>query len=120
MPYNWSQDEYKRLPQHVQELRDLLEDWFWAIETGTVKSRMPNPDHPSGVTQEAADGMVALLDKGFDRELGIWANRPEAGGYQAGPDFYRLAPSQRLALAQAICGVLKEQAQVLRVDTHYD
>lgn len=110
MPFQWAPEEYARLPGSVQQARELLEEWYWAMEHGTAKDRYPDPTYPVTITQEVADRVVEELDRGFDRELRIWASKPEAGGYEAGPEFRRLPPLQRIALAQQLHTILKRRS----------
>lgn len=108
MAYQWSEESYRSLPREVQEARELLEDWFWAMERGDVAGRLPDPSHQPPITQEMADAVVAALDEGFERELRSWAHKQEAGGYEAGPGFSRLPPPQRIVLAQQLRAVLRK------------
>ena len=82
--------------------RALLQRWFLAIEDGTVASWRPDPRYPVAISQEACDRIVEHIDKEIDREWGAWGHLEAAGGYTRGADFNRLAPMQRLALAQQL------------------
>ena len=101
MQYQWGDEEYKRLPPFIQKARDMLEDWFWAMENSVVDLRMPDPLYSPPITQEQADAAVKLLDEEFDREL-TWASGVDGEGYTAGPAFGRLGPMQRVALMQGL------------------
>lgn len=107
MSYQWRDSAYLDLPPEVQACRVLLEEWFRAMEDGTVTQRLPDPMYPVPISQEAADRIVAKLDAEFERELRSWAYQETAGGYTSGPGFSRLAPPQRLALAQTLHAVLR-------------
>lgn len=109
MSYRWEPAEYERLPEPVRKARELLEDWFGAMENGSVEQRLPDPLYSVTISQERADKIVALLDEEFDRELS-WASNPDVdgGGYNTGPGFSRLRPIQRLALAQQLHQLLMD------------
>lgn len=109
MTYVWKDEDYQRLPQHVQDARALLQEWFAAMEDGSSDRRLPDPQHPSGITPEQADALVKALDDGFERELRLWANKDgvDGGPFVAGPEFHRLAMSQRLALAQQLWDIVR-------------
>lgn len=102
MFFEWSEDQYSRLPPIVGAARELLEDWFLAMESGLVESRMPDPLYPVAIDEAITDQIVAHLDSEFERELRAWASKQVAGGYTAGPGFARLERPQRLALAQQL------------------
>lgn len=91
---------------------DLLEEWFVAMEDGTVVHRLPDEHYqrragkPSW-TEEELDLLVTAIDREFDRELG-WSGRNIQMRCTAGPGFSRLAPPQRLALAQALDATLAQ------------
>ncbi|MBI4305650.1 MAG: hypothetical protein HY678_04960 [Chloroflexi bacterium] len=102
MAYEWAREDYAKLPPIVQDARRLLEDWFRAIETGEVTRRMPDPRYPVKIDSLTADRMIDHIDREFEKELRAWANLEAAGGYTEGPGFARLAPPQRLALAQQL------------------
>ena len=107
MTFQWPEQSYRDLPKGVQLVRRLLEDWFRAIEDGTVEQRLPDPMYPVSILQEAADRIVANLDAEFERELRSWAYQETVGGYTVGPGFQRLQPAQRLALAQQLHRLLR-------------
>lgn len=107
MTFQWPTEAYQYLPRGVQLTRLLLEDWFCAMEDGSVVQRMPDPMYPIFISQEAADRIVAGLDAEFVRELRSWAYQESAGGYTSGPGFQCLAPTQRLALAQQLHRILR-------------
>ena len=107
MAFQWGIEEYRDLPKGVQLTRRLLEDWFRAMEDGSVRQRFPDPLYPVRISQEAADSIAEKLDTEFEREVRSWAYQTTAGGYTAGPGFRRLAPQQRLALAQQLHRILR-------------
>lgn len=108
MGYDWPEESYRKLPLWVQRVREVLEDWFWAMERGEVDGRLPDPGFPVEITGEMADLVVREIDEGYERELRTWAHKPEAGGYQLGPGFGRLKGEQRVALAQALWAAIRE------------
>ena len=103
----WAPSAYDVLPPHVKAARAILQDWFRAMEDGTMTHRQPDPLYPVAITVEQADEGVAALDREYGNELRSWASREDNGGYTDGPGFSRLAPPQRLALAQALHAVLR-------------
>lgn len=107
MTYWWPTEAYEKLPIRVQKARELLEDWFRAIESGMAFQRLPDPFTKVVISQEVADRVVEHLDREFRQELS-WASSAEAGSYKDSPGFARLGPLQRIALAQQLRKVLKE------------
>lgn len=102
MAYTWQETEYTALSAFTQKARWLLEDWFDAIEAGTVQERKPDPFYSPVISQEVADGVVERIDQEFDKEVRGWASSESAGSYDAGPGFSRLEPEQRVAFCQAL------------------
>ena len=102
MAYEWSAEEYARKPQVVQDARALLQKWYYAMESGEVLRWMPDPMYPAVISTDVADAIVVKIDEEFDRELRAWASLEAAGSYEVGPEFSRLLPPQRLALAQQL------------------
>lgn len=102
MPYEWTDEQYAVLPQAVQDVRDLLEEWFNDIQAGTVTRRLPDPFYKPEISLDIANQVVTHLDAEFDKEIRAWAGLVVAGEYKVNPGFHRLAPPQRIALAQAI------------------
>lgn len=107
MTFQWPQQAFDDLPRGVQACRAVLEDWFHAMEDGTVASRMPDPFYPVSIAQESADKIVEIIDNEFNRELRSWAYQEVAGGFTHVPGFQRLGPEQRVALAQVLHHILK-------------
>ena len=103
--YHWDEDLYERLGTHIQSARWALEDWFNAMEDGSVKQRAPDPTYPTSLSTEVVDEAIRRLDLSFEHELS-WA---ASEGYNAGPGFNRLEPPQRLALIQQLHAILKGQ-----------
>lgn len=111
MAYEWSKDEYDRLPQRVQDARALLERWFNAMQSGEVVAWMPDPTYPTPIAMEVADAVVERLEREFDHDLRAWASQEAAGSYDAGPGFDRLLPPQRLALVQQLHALKRKHQQ---------
>lgn len=107
MTFQWPQEYYDVLPKGVQACRKVLEDWFRAMEDGSIRNRLPDPFYPAKITQEAADNIVKIIDMEYERELRSWAYQKTAGGYNVGPGFERLGPEQRIALAQILHHILR-------------
>lgn len=102
MGYEWPQHQYDALPPFVRAVRALLQDWYVAMEDGTVGGRMPDPLYPVEITAESVEKVIAHIDERFAFELQAWAHQESAGSYTIGPEFHRLAPPQRLALCQQL------------------
>lgn len=98
----WKPEEYAGVPEPVMLARAILQRWFEAMENGTAIYHKPNPLYPVHFTTEQVNEVIRKLDLSFDYERWLF------GYYQAGPDFHRLAPEQRLALVQELHAVLKD------------
>lgn len=104
MTQTWPEEDYQnQLPLDIQKARELLEDWFWAMENNTMEERKPDLFFPIQFSEENIDKAIRLLDEGFEREL-HWVS---SENYTAGPEFKRLALPQRLALVQQLHSILK-------------
>ena len=92
----------------------VIVDWFDMMEAGTAALQYPDPgwrdsNYPAlaPLTPEYVDHLIAEIDADFEHE----GNRfPQSTGL--GPEFSRLMPHARMALAQAIYRVLKTDAQM--------
>ena len=115
--YRWNKKQYDRLPEYVQKIRKILNDWFYAIEDGSVRHKFPDTTYPTNITHEIADEVIKNLDEQFDREK-YWAI--DTCGYDSGPDFYRLEPQQRIAMCQEIHKALKESPKPETYGNYYD
>ena len=104
--YEWSEEKYNHLPKEIKEARELLQDWYLAIEDGSVDHRLPDYTN-SVITQELADKMVQYLDEEYEQELNSWGKTRTREHFEAGPEFSRMKAEQRLALAQEIYGIIK-------------
>ncbi len=112
MGFYWTQEEYQRALSPAQlMLRDLLEDWFWAMQDGRAELRLPDPGYPAVFSSEEPDRLVQHLDVAFEDELCKWVHQPNAGAYEAGPGFGRLRRPQRIALCQQVHAILSGRWQ---------
>lgn len=101
MGFEWEEGEYLRLSPFVLAARTLEEDWFRAMEDGTVDHRLPDAQYPVDISDEVCEQIVEFIDRGFEKELS-WAGEAGAGGYTTGPGFSRLKGPQRLAFCQEL------------------
>ncbi len=95
----------------VHAVTMVLEDWFLAMEEGTVAYRLPDLTYQRSRgrptwTEEELERLMRDIDEEIDREV------PRAPGVSTGsklgPGFSRLAVPQRLALAQQLDAVLQK------------
>ena len=98
--------------QKVEDITELLDSWFHALEQGTAHLRLPDPAYvrrkgkPSWTPEELAT-LVNAIDAKTDKELS-WASKNKLMQCNAGPGFARLELPQRLALAQSLDSVLAQ------------
>ena len=91
--------------QNVEKTRRIMSKWFEFMQSGEVKLKCPDPywsddEHPERhkLTREVADEIVHEVDEDFEIERGRF---PRETGF--GPEFSRLPPHARMALAQGLC-----------------
>lgn len=95
----------------------VLEDWYLAIENGTVQYRFPGGT--SSYSDEDIDRIIAAIDEEIDGE--IERNKPHwsAKGIYRGSGFVRLAQLQKRALvedvARAVAAAREEQVKAAAV-----
>ena len=93
----------------------VLDSWFGALDDGSHVYRMPDPDYqrPLGkppFTDAQTDKLVTVaLDEwfAFGNPNSNYARDSRGFWHDAGPEFSRLAPPQRLALAQELEAVMR-------------
>ena len=92
----------------------VIVDWYGLMEAGTADLQYPDPgwrdsDYPDLIplTPEYVDHLIAEIDADFEQEKKRF---PQSTGL--GPEFSRLMPHARMALAQAIHRVLKTEVQM--------
>lgn len=95
----------KRDDAKTAALFALLENWFLALEDGSVLFRYPDPAYtaPEGwpeVTETLVNELILELDKELNQDADGYQGQKV--GATARTDMYRLAYPQRLALVQAI------------------
>lgn len=97
----------------VEAVINLLEDWFQAMESGTITLRLPaspetyhRPSDKPWWTEEALDLLITDIDAEIDMEVNRAPGTQPLVKAQAGSGFSRLLPPQRLALAQQLEQVL--------------
>ena len=89
----------------VHALLTILEDWFSAIEDGSVRYRLPDPSYQrSGGRPTWTEAELNTLIRDIDAEISSEVGRAPgtSTGSNAGPGFSRLELPQRLALAQVL------------------
>ena len=96
----------------VEAITDCLSDWLRALEDGTAAHRMPDPSYvrrngKESWTEAELDQMVKAIDADVNRELG-WAGTNTAMLCTHGPEYHRLLPAQRLAMAQQLDAILAQ------------
>lgn len=88
-----------------------LEEWLLALEDGTAIHRLPELEYPKTWTEEQLAELMRSIDKEIDQEV---ARTPGTTvGAKAGPEFVRLEPLQRLALAQQLHQLCEQYKDVL-------
>lgn len=92
----------------AQQVIDVMEEWFQAIEAGTANDRIPNPDDKSP-SMEEANKMIEKIDKFIEQEVTEHDDYWERTGmaFKGKPidkpsDFKRLVGLSRIAFAQDI------------------
>ena len=97
----YPEEQFLRLPTEILQAREILQRWFIEMEEGTVSNHLPSSS--TLISQETADKLVEILDEEYRSEMG-WLSQD---GYDEIPEFTRLKPEQRLALAQEIYQAIK-------------
>lgn len=111
--YSWEDYEYNSLSVFVLEIREILQEWFLAIEEREEEKRQPDPLFPQIFLPEKVNAIIEMLDKQFDSQV-AWASNVGAGNFSKGPTFSRLKYEQRLALCQQI------YPWILKLRKHYE
>lgn len=100
----WTQARWEAL---VRKVIEVLQDWFEAMERGAANHRHSSID--CTVTDEQANRLIDVIDGFFENEVTkypeYWANRKQVDGL---PEFSRLAPQARKALAEDLRRVLQK------------
>ena len=94
--------------QNDMEVRQVIIDWFYALENGTAEMRLPDPRDET-LTQEKADKIIKAIDDDF----AIEKNRYHGLNVDKGPEFFeRLSPRGRFTMSQEILAVLLTPEQI--------
>lgn len=110
MPVIW-EPEGQWEPWH-RAVIELLDGWFEALERGEAAQRLPRADYPKQWTDDQLDALVRdVIDDYVERQRS-WATGKRGIAYTAHCGFERLAPAQRLALAQDLQDVMDAHGQV--------
>ena len=91
----------------------VLEDWFQAIENGSVQYRFPAHKYVKQWTEAQLEAFMSAIDQEIDMEVNRAPGTQTRVMAQAGSGFLRLAVPQRLALAQTLDMTIKEHAEAL-------
>ena len=110
MPVIWEEGEDWTPCQRA--VIELLDDWFEALEDGSAGQRLPRPDYPKSWTDAQLDQLVAMVIDDYVERQRSWATQKHGIAYRAHCGFDRLAPPQRLALAQDLQDVMDAHGQV--------
>ncbi len=113
----WGSEKREVLLEQVRAVFVILEDWFQALEDGTVEHRLPDPTFTSPSGRPAiTDTLVEEFINGLDREMDTDAFGAQGKKYQADAScqFHRLAYPQRVALTQELMGVLLTEHEVVQ------
>ena len=88
--------------QNDMEVRQVIIDWFYALENDIAELRLSDP-RDKKLTQEKADKIIQTIDDDFESEH----NRFSILGVDKGPEFFeRLSQHGRFTMAQEILSVL--------------
>ncbi len=100
--------------QNTEAVWLVVRKWFQWMQTGEVRFKYPDPlwddnQHPGRrpLTQEIADQIVLEMDEDFLIEKNRY---PKETGL--GPEFARLPPHARVAMAQELYGVLMTKREI--------
>ena len=99
---------------NVEKTWKIMSKWFGFMQSGEAAMKYPDPywddkKHPNRrpLTQEIADTIVSEVDLDFEIEKGRF---PRETGL--GPEFRRLPPHARMALAQELYEVLMTEQEI--------
>lgn len=93
--------------ENDMKVREIICKWFNLLEAGTANDIDPDPFN-TNITQDRADKLVEEMDADFMIEAG----RFKSLNKEVGPEFSRLTPSARIAMAQDIWSVLKTDREI--------
>ena len=105
--------------KQIEAVFAVLEDWFQAIEDGTVHHRLPDANYkpPPGraeITEELVEEFIGELDREMD--IDALGSRGQYYGADASCEFHRLAYPQRVALIQQLMGVLLSDKEIQKLE----
>lgn len=93
--------------ENIMAVREIMCDWFDAMENGVAHKRFQDPRGPA-VSLEEAERMIAEIDDDFNIEKNRWTGL----GVEAGPDYFRLEPHAKIAFVQQILMTIKTMEQL--------
>ena len=92
----------------LQELVDWLDDCLEKLDAGEENLIMSDPYFDSGLSDETVDALIADIDEDIATELGKYTGyHRNRSGANAPPEYHRLGPSARRALAEGCLQILK-------------
>lgn len=92
--------------EDTRSIIDVLQEWFLALEDGTVATRLPDPAyrwHRRQPSVEEIDALVCEIDQYIEREWRSWG---KARGFGATAELSRLPTQARIALMQDLDRVI--------------
>jgi hypothetical protein len=109
MPVIWETEGYWEPWQRA--VIECLDEWFEAMDAGTAFSRLPDPmyQRPDGKppwTDDELDNLMSTVIDDYVERQRAWATQKRQVAYSGHSGFTRLAPMQRLALAQDLERIL--------------
>lgn len=114
--YSTTSPEQREIAQEqIDSLFTVLEDWFQAIEDGTVHHRLPDPTFElrpgrPPITEALVDEFIKELDREIDTDaFGSQGRKYEA---DASSEFHRLDYPQRVALVQQLIGIMLSEKEM--------
>jgi hypothetical protein len=85
----------------VNIVMDAMDDWFWAIESGTAGKRSPDPSGQR-YSKAQVDAFIKQIDNEFEYEIDNYSSYHQARGMSIVPDFNRLKGQSREAFMQTM------------------
>lgn len=94
--------------ENIMQLREIVCDWYYALENGSIQYRLPDL-MDNNVTQNKADDLIQILDEEFEIET---IQRGHVLDIDCGPNLFRMHPTQRLAFAQSFYAKMLTEEQI--------
>lgn len=92
----------------VSDLMDWLDDCLHRIEDGRTHEIYSDPYFDSGLTDAQVDELIRVIDEDCTAELGSFPSyHRNRQGCNAPPDYSRLPPAARRAMAEGCLAILR-------------